>query len=345
MKHSHLFLLLAVSAVFAGCSTYQFTARQANVGQRDIDMKENRASLVVDYTKQVTATSDYQTTKKDAIAEAEFLCIQENKIDVVVDPIYKVEYNPFNFTKRYKAIITGYAGKYKEEQNRLDESKKYTLEDIEKYKLLYDPKFPEHYYNSSSEGDNYFFNSGALSPKSSNAPASATSAKKGFWPAGLVLGAAAPAAASASASVMLKDKKQKAPRAKKLMTEEDIQKALTLRNAGIGLMVGGALLGTVVALPMITVGNQEKTRTVTYQEYINSYYGYETRTRYETYINNKGLANAGMAFAIIGWTAAVYAGIPCLAVGQVRYDKGKKQHSMDITLNAGSNGLGLGLTF
>lgn len=157
MKHSHLLPLLMLGALLSGCSSYQFTARQTNVGQRDIDMKEARVSVVVDYNKQVSATSDYQLTKKDAIAEAEYLCIQESKIDVVVDPIFKVEYYPFKARKRYKATITGYAGKYKEEPNRLEDSKQYTLEEIEKYKLLYDPAFPEKYYHKSCEGDNYFF--------------------------------------------------------------------------------------------------------------------------------------------------------------------------------------------
>lgn len=169
MKQSHFLPFVLVALFMSSCTTYQFTARQTDVRQRQIDQKDQMVSIVVDYNRQVTATSDYQMSRKDAIAEAEYRCIQEAKIDVVVDPIYKVEYNPFKMKMRYKATIIGYAGKYKEELNRLDDSKKYTLEEIEKYKLLYDPAFPQNYYRKSSEGDNYFFKSGALSSKGSSA--------------------------------------------------------------------------------------------------------------------------------------------------------------------------------
>ena len=160
MKHYKLLPVL-LSILLTGCSTYQYTARQTDVRQRPIDAKEQMASITVNYAKQVTATSDYQMTKKDAIADAEYRCIQEAKIDVVIDPIFKIEYNPFKFKRRFKATIIGYAGMYKEEQNRLDDSKRYTLEEIEKYKLLYDGNFPQYYYQKSNEGDRYFFNSGA----------------------------------------------------------------------------------------------------------------------------------------------------------------------------------------
>jgi len=161
MKQSHFLPLIVLSLVLSACSTYQYTARQTEVRQRPIDAKEQLNSITVNYDKQVTATSDYQMTKKDAIAEAEFRCIEDEKIDVVVDPIFKVEYNPFKFKRRFKATIVGFAGKYKEEPNRLDDSKKYTLEEIEKFKLLYDANFPQYYYQKSNEGDRYFFNSGA----------------------------------------------------------------------------------------------------------------------------------------------------------------------------------------
>lgn len=172
MKQSHFFSLILLSVALASCTTYQYSARQTDVRQRPIDAKEQMASIDVNYAKQVTATSDYQLTKKDAIAEAEYRCIEDAKIDVVVDPIYKIEYNPFKFKKRFKATIVGFAGMYKEEENRLDDSKKYTLEEIEKFKLLYDASFPQHYYQKTSEGDRYFFNSGASRMNENYKPAS-----------------------------------------------------------------------------------------------------------------------------------------------------------------------------
>ena len=107
MKQSHFLPFVLVALFMSSCTTYQFTARQTDVRQRQIDQKDQMVSIVVDYNRQVTATSDYQMSRKDAIAEAEYRCIQEAKIDVVVDPIYKVEYNPFKMKMRYKATIIG----------------------------------------------------------------------------------------------------------------------------------------------------------------------------------------------------------------------------------------------
>ena len=94
MKKCYFFLLL-LSIIFTSCSSYQYSARQINVQRQSIGNHEQMANIDVDYTKQVTATSEYQLTRQDAIQEAEFLCIQHFKIDVVVDPIVKVEYYPF----------------------------------------------------------------------------------------------------------------------------------------------------------------------------------------------------------------------------------------------------------
>ena len=156
MKKCYFFLLL-MSIIFTSCSSYQYSARQINVLRQSIGSHEQMANINVDYTKQVTATSEYQLTRQDAIEEAEFLCIQHFKIDVVVDPIVKVEYNPFKLKKRYKATVIGFAGMYKEAPTMLDKSKEYTLEEIEKYKLLTDPTFPLYYYNNDKQGDQYYF--------------------------------------------------------------------------------------------------------------------------------------------------------------------------------------------
>ena len=303
MKQSHFLPFVLVALFMSSCTTYQFTARQTDVRQRQIDQKDQMVSIVVDYNRQVTATSDYQMSRKDAIAEAEYRCIQEAKIDVVVDPIYKVEYNPFKMKMRYKATIIGYAGKYKEELNRLDDSKKYTLEEIEKYKLLYDPAFPQNYYRKSSEGDNYFFKSGALSSKSSSeAPAFGWFNKKKGEESNL-------------SSLMFKNN-QKAPRANSNeLKPVDINEALRLRNTGIGLMAGGAAAALIVGLPLMLASNSDAGEI-------------------------SGIVVTGLGAAI-----CIYAGIPTLCVGQVRYDRAKKERSMDITLNTGSNGIGLGLTF
>lgn len=287
MKQFHIYPLLLLALAMTSCSTYQYSARQTDVRQRPIDATEQMAGLTVNYDRQVTATSDYQLTKRDAINEAEFRCIQESKIDVVVDPMFKVEYNPFKLKKRYKATIIGFAGDYKEASTRIDDSKKYTLEEIEKYKLLYDPNFPQHYYQKSQIGDSFIFNGGYGSP----AP------KKDGKPTSLL---------------MQKETANPAMPADPFA----IRKALRLRNAGIGTLVGGTVLCMVVGLPMLL-----------------------------TSTSDSGVI-AGAVFMGLGAGAAVYAGIPLLSVGQTRYNHLKGDNApVVLSLNRSTNGIGLGLTF
>lgn len=228
MKKSHILLFVLLGAVLSSCTTYQYTARQTEVNLRSMDTKVQRAGLQVDYNRQVTATSNYQITRKDAIAEAEFICIQEQKIDVVVDPIYKIEFNPFKFKKNFRATIIGFAGKYEAKENLLDESKKYTIEDIEKFKLLYDPSFLPYYYQQPlpAGGDvyNYYIKTG-----SAVAPAAPVQA---------------PVVNKTAPSLMLKN--QPAPKPFKQFSPEYLRKAKKLRDAGISMSV----IGSVMCLPM-----------------------------------------------------------------------------------------------
>ena len=164
MKKIILLPLLAMVAFLTGCSSFSFTARQVDVRKTPIVPHEPTAGLVVDYSRQVTATSDYTATKKDAIAEAEFRCIQEQKIDVLIDPVFKIECRSSRMKNRYRATVIGFAGKYEQRASQLDETKNYSREEIENYKLLTDPEFPQYFY-AQPEGDNYFIHSKDAKPE------------------------------------------------------------------------------------------------------------------------------------------------------------------------------------
>ena len=295
MKKISYLLLLLVAIVGTSCSTYQYTGRQVDVMKRSIGMSDQMAGIDVNFNKQVTATSDYQLTRKDAIEEAEFQCIQNSKIDVVVDPIVKVEYNPFKAKKRYKATIIGYAGTYKEAPTALDKSKEYTLEDIEKYKLLTDPSFPQYYYNNGALGDNYYFGEQGVRTEKQ------------------------------SASLVVKNVAQKVAKHGRAPKVYDFHKSQQLRDAGLGLTGIG-----VASMIGIGVGC-----------YIG---GLNTRPFYDggiKYDYNFKAVSAGIAFMVIG-AAEIVSGVTIASVGAARMKKAQK---MDITLNAGGNGIGLGLTF
>jgi len=313
MKQSHFLPLMLLALFMSSCTTYQYTARQTEINRRPMDTKEQRAGIRVDYTKRVTATSSYQLTRKDAIAEAEFICIEEAKIDVVVDPIYRIEFNPFKWKKNYRATIIGYAGMYEEKQTLLDESKQYTIDDIEKYKLLYDPNFLPYYYQKDpiQGGDvyNYYIKSNG----------------GGAAPAGAYKMAPQPQQKTAP-SLMLKNNQPKRP--VKMMSSEEMFQAKKLRNAGIGTMCAGVVGCLVIGLP---------TYAKSFEHYYGPY-GYQERINEAKYIT-------GAVFMGVGAGVAA-SGVIIASVGGARYDKGKRaQRQMDLTFNTGANGIGLGLTF
>lgn len=303
MKRFYFLSLILLSMFLASCTTYQYSARQTSINPREMDTKVQRAGLKVDYNRKVTATSNYQLTRKDAIAEAEFMCIQDEKIDVVVDPILKIEFNPFKFKKNYRATIIGFAGVYEHAENRLDESKKYSIEDIEKFKLLNDPNFLPYYYQKHlpNGGDvyNYYIKSGAV-----GAPAPAKS----------------PVVSKTGPSLMLQN--QQPIRPFQQFSSEQLRNAKKLRDGGISAIVCGAAVCLAVGLPIILIPGGG---------------GCDC----ESHI---GGTVAGSVFIAVGG-AAFLAGIPMVTVGAIRYNKGKKAQYMDITLNSGSNGLGLALNF
>lgn len=210
-----IILPLVAAFVLTGCSTYQYTARTLGVDRQTVGTKEIAVEIVPDYGKVVTATSDFQLTKNDAMKEAEHRCLMDNDIDVIIDPIFKIVREPLQPQKKYKATVTGFAGKYKQTKAFVDAVKEYEKEDIEKYKLLYDPDFAKYYYNHGT-GDIYYINSSAPSVKKE----------------------------SDMKPMAFAPKMQKRP-----VREFDFLKSKRMRNAGIGLTVAGVLSTFAIGLP------------------------------------------------------------------------------------------------
>ena len=221
MKNYALPLLLAF--VLTGCSTYQYSARTVGVNRHNVHTKPIAVEVVPDYGRKVTASSEYQLTKNDAISEAEYRCIAENNIDVVVDPIIKLERTPLHPQKKYRATITGYAGNYKEAKAGVEAVAEYNKEDIEKYKLLSDPDFAQYYY-SKGAGDVYYINSEISSAKQKLSAASLAFAPKG---------------------------------ANKKNIEFDFTKSKKLRNIGMGLTLGGLASALLIGVPCMVEGDEE----------------------------------------------------------------------------------------
>lgn len=164
-----LLLPLAMVFVLGGCASYQYTARTVGVGTQPIGAKEVVAEVVPNYDRVVSASSRYQVSSAAAIEEAEYRCIIDNNIDVVVDPVIKVERLPLLSPKKYRATITGFAGQFKPAKAGVDAVKDYNKEDVEKYMLLTDLEFAKLYYSkdkgTSSVGDVYYINTSGSSDK------------------------------------------------------------------------------------------------------------------------------------------------------------------------------------
>lgn len=157
MKKTNLLYGLVLGAIVlvqAGCTSYSFTSRSTRVDQSDIYASEQVADLNVDYKKRITSTSDWQKFPNQAKQQAIYQCIMDNNVDVLVDPIFKIENRPIT---GYRATVTGFAATYKVGKKAIDRmvEQGYTQEQIEKYLLLNDPNFYKFYYQKDSNGNVY----------------------------------------------------------------------------------------------------------------------------------------------------------------------------------------------
>ncbi len=304
-------LVLVVGAFFSSCSTYQYTARQVNVNTRNLDSKQQMAGVKIDFNRKVTAKSDYQISKSEAIREAEFKCLKENGIDVVVDPIFEIKYNPWKLKMRFQAMVTGFAGMYEEKPAGVDATKEYTREEIENFKLLTDPDFPQYFYQKD-KGDSYFINGGSSSLIGKD---SKKEAKLALTP----------------------DKNMKPQ--KKLF---DYGKAYSLRNAGIVTTIAGAVSMFIIGIPCLFAPDKEYSYYV-HDGYYDYYGNWIDDGRWVTdYEWNYSAWAAGVSFMSMGG-AAIAAGIPMWCVGSYRMKH--SDNSLDLSLKATGNGLGFNLTF
>ncbi|MEN9332858.1 MAG: hypothetical protein RLY35_38 [Bacteroidota bacterium] len=140
MKKSILFFVLA-SIMFGACGTFQFTSRRVEVGNSNIQTVPMVADLRIDFSKKVTSYSSWMKTTSEAKGDAYLKAITENNIDVLVDPIYKVESKPrfLFFFRRSQATVYGFAGMYENPRSKvtfINDLGTLDKENIEKYNLV-----------------------------------------------------------------------------------------------------------------------------------------------------------------------------------------------------------------
>ena len=167
MKKILLGSILASILILSGCSTYQYTSRQTNIQREDITMPPTVVDVRPDYEKRIEVTSGWCKTKEMAMDECRYIAIVNNKIDVVVDPIFKVELNRARSSKKYKATLTGFAGYYTNSRTLFEDIerlKNFSREDIEKYLILQNPEVLK-YMNKQGDIVNIYHNENKATEK------------------------------------------------------------------------------------------------------------------------------------------------------------------------------------
>ena len=148
--------MLAAAVFVCSCSTYQYTSRETFIQNHNIEATPTVVDVQVDYTKRISETSGRCKTQSEALSEAKYNAIVNNKIDVLVDMVYKVEKNG----RTYQAKISGFAGYYKNSRTFYEDIKlleNVKKEDVEKYLILHNPEVIK-YMNQQGETVNIYHN-------------------------------------------------------------------------------------------------------------------------------------------------------------------------------------------
>lgn len=138
-----IFVIVFSTIALSSCTIYQYSGRQANINRSDIQATPTLVDVQPDFTKRVTATSDWLSTREDAMAQCRFLAITENKVDIVVDPIYQVQFRPSRIRNKYKVTMSGFAGYYQNARTvgeDMKQASQFTREQIENYMLIHTPE-------------------------------------------------------------------------------------------------------------------------------------------------------------------------------------------------------------
>lgn len=142
-------MTVLIGLCFTSCKTFSYKARSIYIANQNIKSTPTVVDVQVDLTKRITyedkhyvkyQSSSKQETEKLALNHAQYNCIIENDIDVVVDPIYSISFNK-NY-RQAKVKLTGYAGYYKNARTLYEDVKfleKYSIDDIKKYILFNNP--------------------------------------------------------------------------------------------------------------------------------------------------------------------------------------------------------------
>lgn len=151
-----IIILSIAVACLCSCSAYRYSSRQISVEKHNITASPTVVDVEVDYTKRIVETSRNCKNQLEALQEAKYNAIVNNKIDILVDMIYKVEQKG----TKYRVTVTGYAGYYKNSRSLYEDMKllgEISKENVEKYIILHNPEVIK-YINQKGETVNIYHN-------------------------------------------------------------------------------------------------------------------------------------------------------------------------------------------
>lgn len=158
MKRIHFLVIATVAIISTSCTTYSYTSRSISISQSmDVQPTQTLVDVTPDFTKRITETSSWCKSTEEAMGEVKYKAITNNKIDIVVDPIYKIE------SRGRKCMVTliGFAGFYSNPRTMLDNIKQMKDVDkaeIEKYLILQqNPQIIQYLYDNK-EGNSVVIN-------------------------------------------------------------------------------------------------------------------------------------------------------------------------------------------
>lgn len=139
MKQIKFLAAIVIAAVaLSSCTTYSYTSRSTKVNQENINAVPMLVDVRPDFSKRIATESKRCHTAAQAKDEARYQAVVDNKCDVIVDPVYKIEQRG----TRFRAYLTGFAGYYQNPRTLYEDInllKNVSKEDIEKYLTLKDP--------------------------------------------------------------------------------------------------------------------------------------------------------------------------------------------------------------
>ncbi|HSI90553.1 MAG TPA: hypothetical protein VK927_05515, partial [Adhaeribacter sp.] len=138
----NIFLSSILVATLASCSTTNYTYRSNDINTSNVIASDVVVDLKVDLEKKIETTSNKQKTVELAKTEAYYKALKENKVDVVVDPIFEITTTDkfLIFGGKNVVKLTGFGAYYFNPRTKLEairELKSIDTSDIKNFNSIF----------------------------------------------------------------------------------------------------------------------------------------------------------------------------------------------------------------